>query len=347
MSLLVDIKKQIGKFYLDISFKTDEGITGLLGSSGSGKSMTLMSIAGIIKPDSGKIILNDNVLFDSETGINQKPQQRRVGYLFQNYALFPNMNVRQNILCGLHKEKNKAKRENAYEEIIELMQLKGYEERRPDQLSGGQQQRVALARILVGDPEVLMLDEPFNALDSHLRSQLQIDTQKILKRFGKTTLLVTHNRNEAYQLCSDIAVLESGKVIIQKDTKELFADPESSHAALVTGCKNVAEVTKIGEHEVDVPDWGIHLKTSRQVRDDIYAVGIRAHYFDPGTTQNRFPVKLIEEIENPFEFNIQFRYKQQSSSSQDIWWRIPKDKKTEQFPLEIGIDPENIMLLYK
>ncbi|MCL1875048.1 MAG: ATP-binding cassette domain-containing protein [Synergistaceae bacterium] len=346
MSLTVDIKKRLGNFCLDVSFNINSGVSGLLGASGSGKSVTLMCIAGILKPDSGKIILNGRALYDSERNIDLTPQRRRVGYLFQNYALFPDMTARQNILCGLHKEKDKSKKERSLSEIIEIMQLRGIENNRPKQLSGGQQQRVALARILVGDPELLILDEPFSALDSHLRSQLQVEIQKLLKRFGKNTLLVTHSRDEAYQLCSEIALLDAGKIVIRKETKQLFADPESRQAAYLTGCKNVIDAKKAGEYEVDVPDWGLRFTASRPVCDDLCAIGVRAHYFNPKAIQNRFSVRLTDEIEGQFEYIVQFRYKDQIDDSQDIWWLMPKEKRMEQFRGELGVSPANIMLLY-
>ena len=346
MSLIVNIRKRLGNFFLDVSFESSGGIFGLLGASGSGKSITLMSVAGIVKPDDGKIILNGRTLYDSEKKINLPPQKRHVGFLFQNYALFPNMTMRQNILCGLHNEHSREKKESLLKEMICRMQLQGLEKHLPAQLSGGQQQRAALARILIGDPDMLVLDEPFSALDTHLRGQLQVETQKLLKRFGKDTLLVTHNRNEAYQLCNNIALLDYGKLIVQKEKKAFFADPEYSQAALLTGCKNVVDAKKAGEYLVDVPAWGVQLTTSLPVRDGLCSIGIRAHYFNPKTAQNRFPIQIINEIESPFEYNIQFRYLAQHGESQDIWWRIAKEKRTGEYPPEIGVASSNIMLFY-
>ena len=195
MSLHVDVRKALGSFTLDVSFTAENGITSLLGASGCGKSMTLKCIAGIEKPDEGRIELDGRVLFDSEAGINLPPQKRRVGYLFQNYALFPNMTVRQNILCGLNREKDRAAKEQRLRDMLQMMQLEGLEERKPAQLSGGQQQRVALARILVNDPQILLLDEPFSALDSNLRDSLKVELRDLLKRFGREVLMVTHDRN--------------------------------------------------------------------------------------------------------------------------------------------------------
>lgn len=347
MSLFVDIKKKLGKFTLEAKLETDSGVLGILGGSGCGKSMTLKCIAGVERPDSGRIVLDDVVLFDSESRVNLPPQRRKVGYLFQNYALFPNMTVRQNILCGMHGEKDKEKKAKALDEIFELMQLEGLENHRPAQLSGGQQQRTALARIMVGEPDLLMLDEPFSALDSNLRSHLQIQTQNLLRRFGKTVLLVTHSRNEAYRLCGKIALMDEGRILSLKDTKALFADPGSRKAALLTGCKNVVDAQKSGEYEVHVPGWGVRLTMAQPVRDDLCAIAIRAHYFNPNTAQNRFPVRFTNEMEEPFESILQFRYENQQEKSPDIWWRIPKEKKRNQAPAELGIAPVNILPLYQ
>ncbi len=347
MSLVVDIKRRAGDFALEAVFETNGGVSGILGASGSGKSMTLMCIAGIVRPDSGRIVLNGRTLFDSRRRIDLKPQRRRVGYLFQYYALFPNMTVRQNILCGLHGEKDKANKERATREMIERMRLTGLEDRRPNQLSGGQRQRVALARILVGSPELLLLDEPFSALDTHLRGQLQIETKGLLEHFGGDTLLVTHDRGEAYRLCDKIALLDAGRLLAHKDTKRLFSDPESREAARLTGCKNIADAVKAGEYEVDVPGWGVRLTTAQPVREGLRAVGIRAHYFHPRAAANRFPVRFAGEIEGPFEYIAQFRYHGQPGESQAVWWRLPKEKRTGAFPDELGVAPANIMLLYE
>jgi len=218
MSLTVDIHKQLGRFSLDASFRADGGTLGLLGASGSGKSLTLKCIAGIERPDRGKILLNGVTLFDSERWINLPPQKRRVGYLFQNYALFPNMTVRQNILCGIRWERDRARRAAELRRVVELLHLQGLEEQRPDQLSGGQQQRTALARILVSRPELLMLDEPFSALDEHLRDQLQIQMKKLLDTFDGDILLVTHNHDEAYHMCEKAAVGDGGRILGVRET---------------------------------------------------------------------------------------------------------------------------------
>ncbi len=349
MSLYVDIKKDLGGFRLSVKFEAKDGVMGILGPSGCGKSMTLRCIAGVERPDEGKIVLDGVTLFDSEQRINLKPQQRQVGYLFQNYALFPNMTVRKNILCGAKREKDKAKREELLAHYIELMQLTGLEKHYPAQLSGGQQQRVALARILVNQPKLLMLDEPFSALDTHLREKLLVEMKGILERFGGVSIAVTHSRDEAYDLCGTIALMEDGHIHTLKPTKELFADPGTRAGASMTGCKNFSRARKAGEYEVYAVDWGVSFTTAKPVRDDIAYIGIRAHYFSPNTKQNRHPVKLLDKIEEPFEDIIRFRYTEQPEGSPDLWWRLPKQFRPQNVSEDyaLGTSSANVLLLYE
>ena len=347
MSLHVDIRKRLGSFTLDVTFSAENGITSLLGASGCGKSMTLKCIAGIEKPDEGRIELDGTVLFDSAQKINLPPQKRRVGYLFQNYALFPNMSVRQNILCGLNREKDRDAKERRLREMLRMMQLEGLEDRKPAQLSGGQQQRAALARILVNDPQILLLDEPFSALDGHLRDSLKVEMRDLLERFGREVLMVTHDRNEAYNMSREIAVMDNGRLLTIKPTKALFADPGSVQAAILTGCKNIVEARRVDEHTVEIPEWGVRMETKDTVKEGLCAIGVRAHYFNPNAAQNRFPVRFIEEMEEPFETILHFRYENQREGSPAIWWRLPKEKRPRHFPAELGVAAANILLLYE
>lgn len=345
MSLFVDIEKDLGSFHLKVSLETDGGITGLLGASGCGKSMTLRCIAGVETPDRGRIVLDGRTLFDSEQRINLPPQQRGVGYLFQSYALFPTMTVLQNLLAGLHREKDKARKQTLYRQAVELLGLAGLEQRRPAELSGGQQQRVALGRILVNRPQVLLLDEPFSALDSHLREQLQLDMLRVLKDFSGDVLLVTHSRDEAYHMCGRLAILDEGQLLRCGATKEVFADPGSRTAARLTGCKNIAAARRTGPNTVWVEDWGIQFTTARPVPEDLCAIGIRAHYFHPKAPANRFEVEYTGQIEEPFEWIIQMRTPNQTPGTPDIWWRMAKDKRPNPLPAQLGVAPENILLL--
>lgn len=346
MTLDVDIEKQAGDFHLQAQFTCRDDFLGILGRSGCGKSMTLKCIAGIERPDRGWIVLDGHTLFDSDRKVNLPPQKRHVGYLFQNYALFPNMTVRQNILCGLHSEKDKAKKEEETDRVLALLQITETQGLRPAQLSGGQAQRVALGRILVNRPSLLMLDEPFSALDSHLRLKLQMELKELLSDYGHGFLMVTHDRDEAFRMCGKIGVMDKGRMLTVKPTKELFADPGTMEAAAITGCKNIVTAKKAGDHTVYVPDWNIRLETVKPVGDDLAGIGIRAHYFNPKTPVNVFPVRFVREMEEPFEWVSEFRYEGQAFDAPAVWWRYPKEKRLQQPPSHLGVSPANILLLY-
>ena len=213
MGLYVNIAKRLNQFNLQVEFNLENGLTGLMGASGSGKSMTLKCIAGIELPDSGKIVLDGKVLFDSEAKVNLPPQKRNVGYLFQSYALFSNMNVVENILCGLQaKGLSDAEANARAQKLVEKFKLQGLEKSYPRQLSGGQKQRVALARLLAAEPEVILLDEPFSALDEDLKEDLQRELRAALAEFGGVALLVSHNKSEIKKLCNSAYVIKQGQV---------------------------------------------------------------------------------------------------------------------------------------
>ena len=211
MALLVDIEKTLGSFHLQVHLEAGDEVLGLCGNSGCGKSLTLRCIAGIEKPDRGRIVLNGVTLFDSEKHINLSPQKRRTGLLFQNYALFPNMTVQQNIRAGtLRDQQTEEERSRKVSELMESFGLSDLAGHYPRQLSGGQQQRTALARILVSEPQILMLDEPFSALDSELKFHMEAEVREVIRRFGKTAILVSHDRGEAYRLSDRIAMMRDG-----------------------------------------------------------------------------------------------------------------------------------------
>lgn len=282
MSLYVDIRKKLGDFRLETQFEAAEGVTGILGASGCGKSMTLRCIAGIVKPDEGYIELDGRVLFDSKKNINLRPQDRHVGLLFQNYALFPNMTVRQNLMTGLKAEKTEKKEaEKRIQEMLEKFELKGLEKHKPAELSGGQQQRVALARIFLSSPRVLMLDEPFSALDGYLRWNLEQELLETLKEFGGPTLFVSHSRDEVYRICDRVCVMDQGSSSPVIPVKQLFEAPESRAAALLSGCKNFARARVAEKGRVTVQDWGETLFYSGEHEpdtEDVRYVGVRSHY---------------------------------------------------------------------
>ncbi len=347
MSLEVNIEKSLGDFRLKASLPVEGGITGVLGASGSGKSMLLRCIAGIEKPDRGSIVLDGRTLFDHGKKINLPPQKRKVGYLFQNYALYPNMSVSKNILCGLHGVKDKKEREARLGEALRMFQLEDVAGHMPSGISGGQAQRTALARILVNKPKLLMLDEPFSALDQHLRLRLQIELKEMLAAYDGAILLVTHSRDEAYHMCDKITIADDGVFSPVRETKPLFADPATFAGARITGCKNIARAEKLGEYEVRVPEWNVSFRTAQRVRDGVKGVAFRAHYLNARTDENRFPVTFEGEMEEPFEWILLLRYEGQSPDSRPIWWRLPKDRRPQELPRQLGIAPANILLLYE
>ena len=303
MALTVDIEKRMGEFHLDVRFETGNGVLSLLGASGCGKSVTLKCIAGIERPDRGRIVLNGVTLFDSERHVDLPPQKRRVGYLFQQYALFPNMTVRQNIRCGVREREGA---DAAVDGIIRKMHLEGLEKLRPRQLSGGQQQRVALARILVNRPEVLLLDEPFSALDSHLRLQLEQEVREIIRDFGKPVLFVSHDREEVFRLTDRIAIMKDGLIETLDEKNAVFADPKTVNGAALTGCRNVSRARKTAETRLFAIDWGVELEFGRPVGEAQY-VGIRGHDIQPGEGENSLCCRVAEVVENPFSATLLLR----------------------------------------
>ena len=328
----LEVTKKLDGFTLHANFAARSTATAILGASGCGKSMTLRCIAGIVKPDAGRIVLDGRVLFDSAQHIDLPPQQRGVGLLFQNYALFPHMTVEQNVLCGLKAERDKAARK---------ARCAGSE------LSGGQQQRAALARILAGRPRILMLDEPFSALDSYLREEVEGEVGSLLAGFGGTVLLVTHNRDEAYRLCRDMIVMNSGQVLRTGGTKEVFADPQSTTAARLTGCKNILSCTRVDAHTVRLTGWDAPLHLAAEVPETCTAVGIRAHDFAPcaPAAPNALPVQLNSTSENPFDWNLIFTA---PDGTTRLWWKVSKTNLTAaspEAPAFLGTAPQNIMPL--
>ena len=347
MSLEVTIAKRFEGFTLHADFTAGNTAAAILGASGCGKSMTLRCIAGVVKPDSGRIVLDGRVLFDSEKGIDLPPQQRNVGLLFQNYALFPNMTVEQNILCALKKEKDPAARKAACGSALRAMRLEELAHRLPSELSGGQQQRAALARILAGRPRILMLDEPFSALDSYLREEVEGEVGSLLSNFDGTALLVTHDRDEAYRLCREMIVMDSGEVLRAGTTKEVFADPRRLTAARLTGCKNILPCARVDEHHVRLTGWERELTVALPVPEGCCAVGIRAHDFAPEAAdgENRMPVQVGASSENPFDWNVICTA---ADGAGKLWWKVSKTTLSSpppQAPAYLRVAPENIMPL--
>ncbi|WP_404784525.1 molybdate ABC transporter permease subunit [Altericista sp. CCNU0014] len=297
-SLTVDIRKQLADFDLEVAFAADQQTLGLLGASGAGKSLILRCIAGIETPTTGRIVLNGRVLFDARQGINIPSRDRRIGFLFQNYALFPHLTVAQNIAFGLPKGLPKASIKQEVAAQLVAVQLEELGQRYPHQLSGGQQQRVALARALASRPEALLLDEPFSALDTHLRDRMEKLTIANLASYQGVSLFVTHNLEEAYRVCEELLVLEGGRAIAQEPKHRIFEHPQTVSVAQLTGCKNFSRARVRDACRVEAVDWGCTLEVIEAIPERLVQVGIRAHQIvfleAPGYGQQSLPTSAIQ-----------------------------------------------------
>jgi molybdate transport system ATP-binding protein len=350
MSLTVSIRKRLSPaFSLNVEFDSASGgrnCLGILGASGSGKSMTLKCIAGIETPDAGHISLNGRVLFDSARKINLKPQARRVGYLFQNYALFPRMTVLENIAAGLRGPKTETRRKAR--DFIGRFELAGLENRFPHQLSGGQQQRAALARMLIREPELVLLDEPFSALDTALREQMRLRLLSLIES-RQDAILVTHSRDEVFTLCGETLVMDSGAVLARDKTPALFRDPGTVRAALLTGCKNISTIRQTGEQEIRALDWGLTLRTAAPVVPGCTHAGVRAHDFRPscGEGYNEVRPELRLRAREPFEQVIVFTNADARSAGEqgELWWKYGNYQGITEVPQRLFIPPEALILL--
>ncbi len=353
MELIVDIKKKLSGFSLHANFTAGAEPLGLLGASGSGKTMTLRCIAGIDKPDSGKIILNGRVLYDSEKGINLPIRNRKVGFLFQNYALFPHMTVEENIGFGLG-QLNKNQRNDIVQRQIQMIKLEGLEKRRPSQLSGGQQQRVALARALAIEPEVLLLDEPFSALDDYLSHKMIQQLIETMSHYKAITLFVSHNVDEVYRIFRKLIILSDGRVDAAGDKEAVFLKPPSLATARITGCKNFSAAEWMPGGELKATDWGVKLKAPEPVSNTIQHVGFRARHIkhtDGSAHQNVFRCWPSATSETPFGMTVYVTLERRPADSEDyhLQWQISREQwlkiKDHPLPWTIYLQPEKLIMV--
>lgn len=351
--LQADFQKKLKNFDLQMQFAMEEGCLGILGASGCGKSMTLKTIAGIVTPDEGKISTEKTVFYDSAEKLSLAPQKRKVGYLFQNYALFPNMTVAENIAAGIRPWEEgtafRAGKQNVREQVKNLLvqfQLEGFENQYPMKLSGGQQQRTALARILASRPDILLLDEPFSAMDSYLREELQIELNKRLKAFSGCTIIVSHDRDEIYKLCTHTMIMGEGRNIICEETEKLFSNPGYMQAARLTGCKNISRAKRTGTRTVQALDWGVEFCVDREMPEQLSYIGVRAHDFIPIAVnderqENVIQVYPCDVTRAPFEWTLLFQNKE--DPKEYIWMKQERGKW--QIPQKVWVSPEKILLL--
>lgn len=348
MAIEVRIHREFDDFKLDVQFQSESRRIGILGASGCGKSLTLKSIAGIERPETGKIESAGKVFFDSAKKIWMPPQERNVGYLFQNYALFPTITVEKNI--GIALRCGKKEKEKKVRDMIDRFSLQGLEKKLPGQLSGGQQQRTALARIMIYEPDMILLDEPFSALDSYLKEQTQRECLELLQDYPGTVILVSHSRDEIYRFSEEVLVMDGGKAVIQKTVKELFEHPQKAAAAKLTGCKNIEEIVwKDGKH-LYVPGWDMVIPAGMGNVGDAQAIGIRAHEFTTERTESDgelvFPVYKPEVKEDLFEYHVQFFTSERAKTP--VVWKVSKklwDVGEKGVPKWLHLKREHILFL--
>ncbi len=314
--LEVSLKKSLPGFNLEVNFTVNQEILAILGPSGSGKTMTLQCIAGLIKPDEGYIKVNDKVLLDTAKGISLKPQTRRVGFVFQNYALFPHFTVRQNIGYGI-RQLPKQEAEAKISQLLETMHITGLGHRYPRQLSAGQQQRVSLARAIAPEPEVLLLDEPFSALDSQVKERLELELVNLQSFYKGNILYVTHNLAEGYKLASKIAVYDAGRIVQCDYKNKVIESPANRTVARLTGVRNIMQgsIEEIAGSilRVGVPELGGNLKittdnTAGLAVNQKITIGIRPEFIHivdhPG--ENAFLCKADRIVEGVSLINCFF-----------------------------------------
>ena len=367
MELDVQIEKKLpGGFHLEVAFRASGAPLGILGPSGAGKSLTLRAIAGLERPDRGRIVLDGRVLFDSAGGVDCPSRDRRVGLLFQNYALFPHLTVAQNIAFGIAAIP-KDDRARRIADQIAAVHLAGLEDRHPAALSGGEQQRVALARALAPRPEALLLDEPFSALDAHLRGEIERELREALKDYRGIALFVSHNLEEAYRFCDELVVLANGRIVAAGPKEELFRLPPGFEVARLTGCKNFSRARSTADGAIEALDWGSRLRVAQRIPPTLGHVAIRAHHVrvhaagaqpvasgagaETGSSENSFPCWLAAATEAPFRVTLYLRlhapaasssdYHLQAEISKDVW---EKFKDTQQ-PWRVELTPDRLFLL--
>lgn len=347
MSLTVELEKKLGDFRLEVGFTAGEGETiALLGASGSGKSVTLRCIAGVERPDRGRVVLDGVTLFDSAAHIDLPPQKRRVGYLFQNYALFPHMTAEENITVCLRRLP-KALRQARGRELLNLLGLSGLERLRPGQLSGGQQQRVALARILASEPRAVLLDEPFAALDLSLRWTLEQSLRTALEDFGGPVVWVSHDLGEVCRNCRQVCLLESGRSGPACGMADLLEHPETVGAARLAGVRNLLPVQPGPAPEtVFLPDWGLVLHTAVPWREDSRTLGIRRVCLAEEQDENAFFCRALEAVEDLNGMLVPLL--PETGSPPPIWMELPKEvwrALPEKRRLHVRVRPEDLLLL--
>ena len=335
-----------------VSMEVKDGeFVAIMGPSGCGKS-TLLNILGLLdNPTSGNYYLADREVGYLKEKERTQVRKGNIGFVFQSFNLIDELNVFENVELPLTYLKVKAsERKQMVNDILKRMNISHRANHFPQQLSGGQQQRVALARMMIGEPEVILLDEPFSALDGYLKDIMQRDMQNFLNEYTGDMILVTHSRDEAYKFCGHLTILHSGQALTTGETKKLFERPGILQAARLTGCKNFSTVQKMGKHSIYAVDWDLMLQTKDVVPDDVTHVGIRGHWMKGASEggENHMEVEVVEYIETTFEHQYLLKNKK-GGDCQPVWWMCPKGNFEEdpraKVPKYIHFPEEHLMLL--
>jgi len=333
MSLSVSIKKSFPAFTLDVDIEAGNETIGWLGESGCGKSLTMRCIAGIETPDEGKIVVNGKTFFEREAGkrpaVNLSPQERKTALLFQNYMLFPNLTVAENVAAGIDRKLPKGERNAQVDAELKRFGLDGFGKRYPSQLSGGQQQRVALARMLAAKPDILMLDEPFSALDAHLKGVLEQNLAGLFETFHGTILYVSHDIDEALRFCDRIAVIEKGHVMEVSTGNNLVNNPQSAASIRLSGCKNTTPAHRIDDHRVFLPAWGVEVETDKPAPENLTYMGVRAFFLErakePG--RNTYLVRVVRTSDSRFDRSVLLEFLDRTPGSDPVVEQIENEMK--------------------
>ena len=355
-SLELDIRRRLGEFELDLRLVSSCRRIAILGASGAGKSQLLRVLAGLERPDDGRIALNGRLLFDRQRGIDLPLRQRRLGLVYQNHALFPHLSVAQNVGFGLSHLPADQRRLRVLAQL-QRVGLLALADAYPGELSGGQQQRVALSRALAIEPDVLLLDEPFSAQDTYLRRQLQQQLADLLQEGQVPALLVTHDLEEAYRLSDDLMVIDQGRILAHGPKQEVFDHPRELVVARLSGCKNFSRVHSLATARLWALDWQLELNLDRPVPEGTSYVGVRANHLRlvPGDSPcpnepNQWPVWLIKSSEGPFQVSA---YVALDAGAQRAWELILVEVQRQAWqqlapcpqPWLLTMAPQRLMLL--
>jgi molybdate transport system ATP-binding protein len=304
-------------FSLDVELETDKGVTALFGPSGAGKSLTLDCIAGFVRPGEGRILLDDQILFDAQSRVHLPPQERHCGYVFQNYALFPHMTLRQNLAFAAERVP-KLERHRKLAEMLEKFRLTDVAGRKPHELSGGQKQRCSIARALIAAPKLLLLDEPTRGLDAPLRAEFYAILRQVRAEFNTPILIVTHSLEECFELADEMLIVRDGRVVQSGSPAGVCENPANIEVARLLGTYNLlavdiktldptrkSSILHYRDFDIAGPYYPGHLRGDR-VHIAIAPDQLKAFPRNGRPGQNQIPLQLLRTVRMPSAVRLEF-----------------------------------------